>query len=207
MKVSTFESAGMLLATDPSAPEEPVGQFTTAFDAFNTSVTNATSGGSDNLLSLSLFCRTKVWPSTGGFEDPRVISARDVLAIDLRPAWEPGRVVLAGVPDVPGDAMFEKRQYFQRNLGRLRRRLLRKPRGRPAANGQHSVPVRQIRYVAVASSPDRPIWPCQDCGEYLGEEVVRTIEIMEERYLEAGPSGVSYRAGNRPRSDELTSVH
>jgi proline racemase len=59
---------------------------------------------------------------------------RDVLAIDLHCGGEPGRVILGGVPDVPGRTMFEKMQYFERHLDGLRRRMLREPRGYPAAN-------------------------------------------------------------------------
>ncbi|MGH7642942.1 MAG: proline racemase family protein [Candidatus Dormibacteria bacterium] len=61
-------------------------------------------------------------------------SVRDVVAIDLHAAGEPGRVLLGGVPDLPGDSMFAKMQYFARNLDALRLRMLREPRGYPAAN-------------------------------------------------------------------------
>ncbi len=59
---------------------------------------------------------------------------RDVLAIDLHAEGEPGRVVLGGMPDVPGDTMFAKMQFIERNLDGLRLRMLREPRGYPAAN-------------------------------------------------------------------------
>ena len=59
---------------------------------------------------------------------------RDVLAIDLHAAGEPGRVLVGGVPDVPGHSMFEKMRYFQGHLDQLRLRMLREPRGYPAAN-------------------------------------------------------------------------
>jgi len=61
-------------------------------------------------------------------------SARDVVAVDLHAAGEPGRVVVGGVPDLPGRSMFEKMKYFERNLDGLRLRMLREPRGYPAAN-------------------------------------------------------------------------
>ena len=57
-----------------------------------------------------------------------------VHAIDLHAAGEPGRVIVGGVLDVPGKTMFEKMKYFERNLDDLRLRMLREPRGYPAAN-------------------------------------------------------------------------
>lgn len=57
-----------------------------------------------------------------------------VHAIDLHAAGEPGRVIVGGVLDVPGKTVFEKMKYFERNLDDLRLRMLREPRGYPAAN-------------------------------------------------------------------------
>jgi len=61
-------------------------------------------------------------------------AARDVWAVDLHAGGEPGRVVVGGVPDVPGRTMFEKMRYFEAHLDSLRLRMLREPRGYPAAN-------------------------------------------------------------------------
>jgi len=57
-----------------------------------------------------------------------------VQAIDLHAAGEPGRVIVGGGLDVPGKSMFEKMQYFQAHRDDLRLRMLREPRGYPAAN-------------------------------------------------------------------------
>src|SRR5262249_31763869 len=57
-----------------------------------------------------------------------------VHAIDLHACGEPGRVIVGGVRDVPGRTMFEKMQYLARHQDGLRRRMLREPRGYPAAN-------------------------------------------------------------------------
>jgi proline racemase len=54
--------------------------------------------------------------------------------VDLHACGEPGRVITAGVPDVPGDTMFEKRLYLEAHMDDLRLRMLREPRGYPAAN-------------------------------------------------------------------------
>jgi proline racemase len=57
-----------------------------------------------------------------------------VSAIDLHACGEPGRVIVGGVRDVPGRSMFEKMQHLARHQDGLRKRMLREPRGYPAAN-------------------------------------------------------------------------
>jgi proline racemase len=57
-----------------------------------------------------------------------------VHAVDLHACGEPGRVIVGGVRDVPGASMFEKMQYLATHMDGLRRRMLREPRGYPAAN-------------------------------------------------------------------------
>lgn len=57
-----------------------------------------------------------------------------VQAIDLHAAGEHGRVIVGGVLDVPGKSMFEKMKFFQEQRDDLRLRMLREPRGYPAAN-------------------------------------------------------------------------
>ncbi|SVA17323.1 uncharacterized protein METZ01_LOCUS70177 [marine metagenome] len=55
-------------------------------------------------------------------------------AVDLHACGEPGRVIVGGVLDVPGESMFDKMQYLSQNADSLRLRMLREPRGYPAAN-------------------------------------------------------------------------
>jgi proline racemase len=57
-----------------------------------------------------------------------------ISAVDAHAAGEPGRVIVGGVLDVPGKTMFEKRNYLQTHADDLRKRMLREPRGYPAAN-------------------------------------------------------------------------
>ena len=52
-------------------------------------------------------------------------------AVDVHAEGEPGRVVTAGVLDVPGDTMLAKAQWMEANADHLRQRLLREPRGYP----------------------------------------------------------------------------
>jgi proline racemase len=57
-----------------------------------------------------------------------------ISAVDLHACGEPGRVIVGGVLDVPGRTMFEKMKYFESQADDLRTRMLREPRGYPAAN-------------------------------------------------------------------------
>jgi proline racemase len=57
-----------------------------------------------------------------------------ITAVDLHACGEPGRVITGGVRDVPGKTMYEKMRYFEANCDDIRLRMLREPRGYPAAN-------------------------------------------------------------------------
>jgi proline racemase len=57
-----------------------------------------------------------------------------ITAVDLHACGEPGRVITGGVRDVPGRTMYEKMRHFERHHDGLRLRMLREPRGYPAAN-------------------------------------------------------------------------
>lgn len=61
-------------------------------------------------------------------------AGRVIQAVDLHAAGEPGRVIVGGVLDVPGDSMFRKMQHLHRHADELRKMMLREPRGYPAAN-------------------------------------------------------------------------
>ncbi len=60
--------------------------------------------------------------------------SRTIQAVDAHAAGEPGRVIVGGVLDVPGNTMFDKMTWLQANGDDLRRLMLREPRGYPAAN-------------------------------------------------------------------------
>jgi proline racemase len=57
-----------------------------------------------------------------------------IRAVDLHACGEPGRVIVGGVEGVPGGTMFEAMTWLQANRDDLRLRMLREPRGYPAAN-------------------------------------------------------------------------
>lgn len=57
-----------------------------------------------------------------------------ITAVDAHACGEPGRVIIGGVIDVPGKTMFEKKRWLETYGDDLRKRMLREPRGYPAAN-------------------------------------------------------------------------
>jgi proline racemase len=57
-----------------------------------------------------------------------------IQAVDAHACGEHGRVIVGGVLDVPGKTMFEKMSHLQAHGDDLRKRMLREPRGYPAAN-------------------------------------------------------------------------
>src|SRR6202051_2362193 len=57
-----------------------------------------------------------------------------ITAVDAHACGEPGRVITGGVLDVPGRTMFEKKVYLETKADHIRLRMLREPRGYPAAN-------------------------------------------------------------------------
>jgi proline racemase len=68
-----------------------------------------------------------------GFAPPLRLGAR-IEAVDAHAAGEPGRVIVSGVDNVPGATMFDKMTWLQANRDDMRLRMLREPRGYPAAN-------------------------------------------------------------------------
>src|SRR5947199_6152037 len=57
-----------------------------------------------------------------------------ITAVDAHACGEPGRVITGGILDVPGRTMFEKMTWLRAHGDHLRLRMLREPRGYPAAN-------------------------------------------------------------------------
>jgi proline racemase len=77
-------------------------------------------------------------------------------AVEAHAAGEHGRVIVGGVEDVPGASMFEKMSWLQVNRDDIRLRMLREPRGYPAANCNILLP---------------PAHPDADAGYVIMEQV------------------------------------
>jgi proline racemase len=57
-----------------------------------------------------------------------------ISAVDAHACGEPGRVIVGGVLDVPGDTMFDKMVHLREQRDDIRKRMLNEPRGYPASN-------------------------------------------------------------------------
>jgi len=57
-----------------------------------------------------------------------------ITAVDAHACGEPGRVITGGVLNIPGHTMFDKMTHLRDRADDLRLRMLREPRGYPAAN-------------------------------------------------------------------------
>ena len=64
----------------------------------------------------------------------RLTLGETLRAVDAHAAGEPGRVIVAGLEGVPGGTMYEAMRWLEANRDSLRLRMLREPRGYPAAN-------------------------------------------------------------------------
>jgi proline racemase len=60
--------------------------------------------------------------------------SEEIKAVEAHAGGEPGRVIVSGVSDVPGDTMYDKMVHLKTHADSLRLRMLREPRGYPAAN-------------------------------------------------------------------------
>ncbi len=52
-----------------------------------------------------------------------------IRTIDAHTGGEPFRIIVGGMPDVPGDTILERRDYAQKNLDHLRKAIMLEPRG------------------------------------------------------------------------------
>ena len=60
--------------------------------------------------------------------------------IDSHTAGEPARIIIKGLPDIPGKTMAQKKQYLQDNLDNLRTSLMHEPRGHSEMFGAYLLP-------------------------------------------------------------------
>ena len=59
-------------------------------------------------------------------------TSRMITAVEAHAEGEPGRVITGGIPDLPGNSVFEKMQWMQAHADDIRLLMLREPRGQPA---------------------------------------------------------------------------
>jgi len=56
-------------------------------------------------------------------------SIRSIHAIDSHTMGEPTRIVIGGIPKIPGDTMVAKKEYLENNMDHLRTAIMLEPRG------------------------------------------------------------------------------
>jgi len=54
---------------------------------------------------------------------------RSIYTVDSHTMGEPTRVVIGGIPNIPGKTMMEKKEYLQKNYDHIRRGIMLEPRG------------------------------------------------------------------------------
>ena len=119
-----------------------------------------------------------------------------IKAVEVHAGGEPGRVVVGGVHDVPGETMLEKRNHLAQHGDRLRRLMLREPRGYPALCANVLLPptspeadagyviMEQAEYPAMSGSNTICV-----ATVLINESLVRVTEPVTELTLEA-PAGL-----------------
>jgi proline racemase len=95
---------------------------------------------------------------------------RMIQAVDAHAAGEPGRVIVGGVLDVPGDTAYDKMAWLRDHGDGLRKLMLREPRGYPAAN---------CNLALLASSPEADAaYVIMEQVEYPGMSGTNTMCVV-----------------------------
>jgi len=79
-----------------------------------------------------------------------------ITAVDAHAGGEPGRVITGGILDMPGNSVFDKMKWMEKNADYIRQRMLREPRGYPVLCCNVIVP---------------PVHPDADAGFIIMEQV------------------------------------
>lgn len=119
-----------------------------------------------------------------------------VVAVDAHAEGEPGRVIIGGVLDLPGNSVFEKMRYFEQHHDDLRRRMLQEPRGYPASCCNLIVPATAPEAAAGFIIMEQSEYPPMSGSNLIcvatvliGMGMVPHAEPVTEFYLEA-PAGL-----------------
>ncbi|HLE59453.1 MAG TPA: proline racemase family protein [Candidatus Limnocylindria bacterium] len=121
---------------------------------------------------------------------------RVISVVDAHAGGEPGRVIVGGVHDVPGATMLEKRNHLAENGDRLRRLMLREPRGYPATCANLLLPPTDPRAQAGFVIMEQAEYPPMSGSNLIctatvliAEKLVPVTEPVTELTLEA-PAGL-----------------
>ena len=111
-----------------------------------------------------------------------------MIAVDAHAGGEPGRVIVGGVEDVPGATMFEKMRHIATCHDDLRLRMLREPRGYPAANCNLVLP------------PTDPRRGCRLCDHGAGRV---PADVRHQHHLRGHRADRKRHGGGAGAGDEL----
>jgi len=119
-----------------------------------------------------------------------------ITAVEAHAGGEPGRVIIGGVHDVPGATMLEKRNHLAEHGDRLRRLMLREPRGYPALCANVILPPTNPRADAGFVIMEQAEYPAMSGSNTIctatvlvNEGLVAVTEPITELTLEA-PAGL-----------------
>lgn len=116
---------------------------------------------------------------------------RVLQVIDAHCGGEPARVVVGGLPRVPGRTMLEKRAYFMEELDDLRQLLLHEPRGYPCQNANFLVePTSRDAALGVIIAEQGAVYPAMS-----GHNLMCVAKIAVDTGLAAGSFVVDTPAG------------
>ena len=135
---------------------------------------------------------------------------RMIQAVDLHACGEPGRVIVGGVLDVPGDSMFDKMTWLRDHGDDLRLRMLHEPRGYPAANCNLVLPsnhpeaqagyviMEQVEYPGMSGSNTMcVVTALLETGMIPMVEPVTELTLESPAGLDPRPRGLRRRQGDR----------
>jgi proline racemase len=127
-----------------------------------------------------------------------------IVAVEAHAAGEHGRVILGGAPDIPGRTMFDKMAWLREHRDDIRLRMLREPRGFPAANCNVVLPsaepeaaagyviMEQVEYPGMSGTNTMCV-----ATVLLETGVVPMVEPVTELVLEAPAGLIRVRADCR----------
>src|SRR5690349_21442004 len=105
--------------------------------------------------------------------------------IDAHTAGEPLRIIVSGVPPLPGGTMLEKRQYFRDHLDPIRRALMLEPRGHDDMYGcVITPPVRESSDLGVLFMHN------EGYSTMCGHGVIALVTVAVQNGLVKDPSNV-----------------
>jgi proline racemase len=134
-----------------------------------------------------------------------------ISAVEVHAGGEPGRVIIGGVHDVPGTTMLEKRNYLAEHGDRLRRLMLREPRGYPALCANVILPPTDPKAHAGFVIMEQAEYPAMSGSNtictatvLIAEKLVPVSEPITELVLEAPAGLIRVRAA--VRDGQATSI-